>query len=254
MVAKALLTNDMSGPAAIAAAVARGLAHAQAKDGEIVVQTPIAFPSGRLVAIKIIGGPDVYTVSDDGAAMQEADLLGILQGGRREARKVAQSQDITFNEWELFESGIPADRLVGYAAIIANAAAMVMIRTADRFADTFSMQSRDDLVVRLTRIFGIRNVARNVDVIGSSAKSWNFDASVTLQSGRPGLFSIVTPSPTSIAFAYAKFDDVSRSDAAPFLGAVLDGDFQPTDKSLLTRVVRRTFLTSDSDEAFLTAA
>jgi hypothetical protein len=254
MVTRPILRNDIEDLRRIAAEIAARLAYARVEGSDVIIQTPIAFPSGRQIGVKLLGGPTLFTITDDGATMREAELMGAEDICRREARKVAKELDLTFNDWELFEAKAPADRLPGFTSIVANAAALTLMRTADKFAERFDLRRKEELSIRLGRVFGAANVAKDVDVIGASAKSWQFDAQVALPSGRRGLFSVVTPSATSIAFAYSKLDDVSRVQPAPFLGAVLDGVFDPSDKALLSRAARRVFSATDPDDAFLKAA
>lgn len=254
MGAQALLSSDTKALETIAEQVARGLAYAHVQDKDVLVQTPVSFPSGRLIGIQIVGGPETFTVTDAGTAMREAEFLGAEDLFRREARRVATDFGLTFNNWELFEAQAPFGQLVECASAVANAAALSMVRTADKFALRFDVRRREELSIRLTRIYGAARVAKDVEIAGASAKAWNFDAQVILPSGRPGLFSLVTPSPTSIAFAYSKLDDVSRLDMPPFLAAVLDGTFEPGDKALLARAARKIISVNDNDDVFRLAA
>jgi len=253
MVSHSILKNDIESQLRLAEDVARCLAEASINGTDVLIRTPISFPSGRMVGVQLLGGPALFTITDSGATMREAEMLGASDICRREARKVAEEYDLRFNEWELFEADAPPDRLVGAAVIVANAAALTMIRTSDRFAERFDLRRREALATRLQRIFGEKKVRENVEVTGA-AKRWNFDAQVTLPSGRDGLFSIVIPKPVSVIFAYSKMDDVSRTDDPPFLGAVLEGKFTPDDKALLKRAARRVFDASDSDDVFRLAA
>lgn len=253
MVSNALLRNDITALRQIADDIARGLSFARTLGSDVFIQTPISFPSGRAVGVKLLGGPVTFTITDNGATMREAELIGAEDICRREARKVASEFDLKFNSWELFEADAPADRLVGLTSILANAAALTMIRTSEKFTERFDLRRKEELSVRLSRIFGERNVAKDVEFAGA-ARSWSFDAKVALPSGRPGLFSVVTSSPISIAFAYSKLDDVSRIEKPPFLGAVLEGIFDPGDKALLGRAARRVFSATDPDDQFRLAA
>jgi len=254
MVTHALLRNDLEALERIAQELASKLAFARVQGTDVIVQTPVAFPSGRMIGIKIIGGPSHFTITDNGAVMREAEFMGSEDICRREARKVAKEFDLVFNDWELFEAKAPLERLAGFVSILANAAAITMIRTSDKFAEKFEIRRKEELAVRLMRIYGDNKVLKDVDVAGSSAKSWKFDAQVALKSGRMGLFSLVTPSPTSIAFAYSKLDDVSRLPQPPFLAAVLDGTFEPGDRSLLSRAARKVLNVNDNDDVFRLAA
>lgn len=253
MVAPTAIRNDIAALRQIADEIARGLSFASTHGTDVFIQTPISFPSGRSVGVKLIGGPRTYTITDSGATMREAELLGAEDICRREARKTAKEFDLKFNEWELFEAEAPADRLVGLTTILANAAAVTMLRTADKFAERFDLRRREELSIRLARVFGDKNVTKEVEFSGA-ARAWHFDAKVALPSGRSGLFATVTPAPISVAFAYSKFDDVSRIEKPPFLGAVLEGIFDPGDKALLGRAARRIFSVNNPDDSFRIAA
>ncbi|MGO9007514.1 MAG: hypothetical protein ACLQIQ_12385 [Beijerinckiaceae bacterium] len=254
MVSQLILRNDIEALREIAERVARGLAYAKVHGNDVSIQTPIAFPSGRLISIRLLGGPNTFTITDDGAAMREAEMMGADDICRREARKVAAELQLTFNDWEIFEAQAPADRLVGLTSIVANAVAITLLRTCDKFAERFEIRRKEELSLRLARIFGERNVTKDVEIAGASTKVWPFDAKVNLPSERAGFFSRVSPSPVSIAFAYSKLDDVSRLENPPFLGAVLEGKFEPSDQALLRRAARRVFQDNDSDDTFRLAA
>ena len=254
MVNNTLLRNDIEALKSIADRVARELAYPQVHGNDVSIQTPIAFPSGKLISVRLLGGPRKFTVTDDGCAMREAETMGADDLCRREAKKVATELELSFNEWEIFEAQASHDRLAGLVSIVANAAALTLFRTVDKFTERFEMRRKEELSLRLTRIFGERNVRKDVEIIGASSKTWQFDASVKLSSGRDGFFSRVTPAPTSIAFAYSKFDDVSRVENVPFLAAVLDGKFTAGDQALLRRAARKVFLDSDPDSSFQIAA
>ena len=253
MVSDAILRNDIGALRQIADEVAKGLAYAKTIGGDVYVQTPVASPSGRNVGIKLLGGPVEFTITDDGFAMRKAEMMGAEDICRREAKKVAKEYDLSFNDWELFETKAPADRLVGLTSLVANAVAVTLIRTSERFAERFETRRKEELAVRLGRIFGERKVIKNADFSGA-ARAWTFDARVDLPSGRPGLFSIVTPAPVSVAFAYSKLDDVSRLDKPPFLAAVLEGNVDAGDKALLGRAARKLYLVTDADDSFRAAA
>lgn len=253
MVSNTVLRNDLGALRQIADEVARGLAYGKTVGSDVYVQTPVAFPSGRNVGLRLLGGPIEFTITDDGLAMREAELMGAEDICRREARKVAKDFDLHFNEWELFEIKAPVDRLVGLTSLVANAVGLTLTRTCYKFAERFEARRRDDLAARLSRIFGDSKVAKSAD-FGGVARSWTFDARVDLPSGRPGLFSIVTPAPISVAFAYSKLDDVSRLDRPPFLAAVLESGVDAGDKALLSRPARKLFLVTDPDDDFRRAA
>ena len=253
MVSDTILRNDLDALRSIADEVARGLAYAKTVGGDVYVQTPVTSPTGRNVGVKLLGGPLEFTITDDGFAMREAELMGAEDICRREARHIAREFEISFNDWELFETKASLGQLVGLTALVANAVSTTLINTCYKFAERFDARRKEELAVRLSRIFGDKNVVKDAPYHGV-AKAWSFDAKVELPSGRAGLFSTVTPSPVSVAFAYSKLDDVSRTEQPPFLAAVLSGDLEAGDKALLSRAARKLYLVTDSDDDFRRAA
>ena len=140
MVTLTFVTAATSSLRDVADDIARKLAFAKTSGANVFVQTPVLFPSGRCVGVKLLGGPEIFTVTDDGSAMREGELTEREDICRREARKVAQEYDLKFNEWELFEGSAPAELLVGMTSLVSNAAALTMVRTTDKFVERFEQR------------------------------------------------------------------------------------------------------------------
>lgn len=247
-------TMTRRSPLDIAEDVARQLAFARERGGEVSIVTSVAYPSGRRVGVRLMGGPDTFTVTDDGGTMSEAEMAGGADICKREAAKVAARYGIRFNQWELFEAQAPADRLPGFIIIIANAAAEAMVRTSEKLAERLFLRRKEDLSMKLERLYGASRVEKNVEIFGGSNKAWHFDAQVKLDDRRVGLFELITPAPASVAFGYAKMDDVARLDNPPITTAVTSGRLSSSDEALIRRAALRVISIEAPDPEYLLAA
>lgn len=73
---------------------------------------------------------------------------------------------------------------------------------------------------KLERLFGDKNVAKEIDLVGASSSHWRID--VRVQRGDMiALFDTVAPWAQSVAFTLAKFGDIKLLESAPARTAVL---------------------------------
>lgn len=254
MVTASFLTREVDSPRSEIDLIAQGLVRVRERGASPLIQTPVLYPSGRMVGIRLLGGPDRYTITDDGGAMAEAEMIGAEDLCREEARKIAERYQLRFNRWELFEAEAPASLLSSFIAIVANASAETMLRTTDALTKRIERAKREQLAERLERIFGTRRVDKHPLVHGSSTKEWRFEAAVAMPAGQRALFALVTPAPASVAWGYAKIDDVSRVEGAPLISAVTEGRLAPEDRALIGRAARHVFSVNDTDDVLRSAA
>ncbi|MCJ2034535.1 hypothetical protein [Methylobacterium sp. J-068] len=254
MVAASFLMPEHPANRSLASEIAQKLVRVRVGEADTTIVTPVLYPGGRMVSVRLLGGPDRFTVTDDGGGMSEAEMVGAEDLYRDEARKVAERYQLRFNRWELFEIDAPLDRLPGFIAIVANAAAEAMLRTTDALTKRLERHKREALADRLERIFGSKQVEKRPVIHGSSTKEWRFEAAVNQINGRRSLFTLITPAPGSVAWGYAKMDDVSRIESAPLITAVIDGRLAADDRVLIGRAARRLLSVDDADDAFRVAA
>jgi hypothetical protein len=207
--------------AEIAEQVALGLSKASMLAGRAFIRTAVLFPSGSTVVVVIHDeGGGRFRVSDLGQGLEEADMLGISTAFRSQAAEVATRTGIVFDGHAFVLTGAVAGQLVGAVMAVANASSRTLERAMLGTENRRSGAAVEKLVARLTRIFPRADIAREVKIRGDSTHAWDFDAEVTTGKTH-AVFDIVTPHPTSIAFAATKFQDLARLEDAPARFAVV---------------------------------
>jgi hypothetical protein len=207
--------------AEIAEQVARGLSKASMLAGRAFIRTAVLFPSGStVVAVLHDEGGGRFRVSDLGQGLEEADMLGIAPAFRSQAAEIAVRSGIVFDGHAFVLTGAFVDQLVGAVMAVANASSRALERAMLGTENRRSRAAVDKLVTRLTHVFPRAKIDREVKIRGDSTHAWAFDAEVTTNSGH-AVFDIVTPYPTSIAFAATKFQDLARLEDAPARFAIV---------------------------------
>lgn len=181
------------------------------KGGTIV--TPVLFPSGAHVSVRIVLESDHCLITDDGAAFAEADMMGAGDIFKRAGRTVAEEAGIRFNSYEIFEANASLETAPGIVAIIADAARRTIQITAERMAKRLFEETRVDVVDRLIDAFGPHSVRRDAPISGASTHGWTVDAFIDVG---PGVaVEVISPAPVSVSSSYMKLDDIRRLENAP---------------------------------------
>jgi hypothetical protein len=216
--------------------VASALVATSVDGSSFVITTPLLYPGGSHVAVRIDGDGRHFFVSDDGGGYFEADLMGVATSYVRASKKLAEEMGVRFEDNCFFETGVNRDKLVIAAIAIANASKQAIDQTAAKLGDRSYNFDDNQLVDRLIAIFGEPKVHRKPDLLGASNRSWRFAAAVDAQ-GHQTVFDLVKPSFQSIMPAVAKFRDVSDLPDAPQRVAVLSDRkaFDAADYNLLSR-------------------
>ncbi|MCC4297949.1 hypothetical protein [Aurantimonas coralicida] len=219
MVAATLLTSTES-PDTLLERIADDLVRVRPLVNGGLISTPVLFPSGSSVTVRITFDGDRCLITDDGAAYAEADMMGALPIFRRAARRVAEAAGIRFNDFEIFEIDASPDTAPGLIAIVADAARRSIEVTTERLADRLHSDTKASVFDLLVEAFGSGKVAADVSLSGASTHAWTVDALVA--SDRADIaVSVVNPVPASISSTYVKLDDIRRLDAPPRTVAAL---------------------------------
>ena len=97
----ASLTWGTEPPKALIERIAGELVRVRATSSGGLISTPVLFPSGAHVSVRISADGGRCLITDDGAAYAEADMMGALPIFRRAARTVAAEAGIKFNDFEI---------------------------------------------------------------------------------------------------------------------------------------------------------
>lgn len=199
----------------VAEEVAAKLMRAKDLSDGVRLTVPVLYPSGAMVAVRIVGGPDRYLVTDDGGAAQEADMIGAA--GKlfsRHGSRAAEKSGVKFNSHEIFFPQAASEMLPSIVAIVAEASRFAVQLTSDSVAERLDRQTALSVADRIRDAFGREAVEERAEVVGASERAWRY-AAIARVSGRVVAFEAVSPAPASVAAAYLKFDDVRRVAGAP---------------------------------------
>lgn len=228
--------TDLIAPKSILDRIAADLVHVRETTKGGIITTPVLFPSGAHVTIRIILEEDRCLITDDGAAFAEADMMGALDIFKRSAKTVADELGIRFNSFEIFEAKANIDTAPGMIAIVADAARKAIHLTSEKLAKRLEAHNRDNVVDRLIEVFGAPKVTTNAIIAGASTHAWTVDALVTTGSSAVAV-EIITPSPISVSSSYMKLDDIRRLESAPRTVGALSSraSFKPDQLLILGR-------------------
>jgi hypothetical protein len=187
------------------------------KNGSFI-RTPLTYPSGSLVVIRVHRADDKrFFVSDWGLGYQEADLTGSAIFYARHANPIAAKAGVNFDNQAFFVMEASREQLAGAVVTIANCSQEATIRAADSLAEKTFEDSKERLYERLVSVFrkemslSTRVVAKNIKVVGQSTTEWPIATIVRLPGfARATIFEPVTKHHHSVASASMKFNDIAR--------------------------------------------
>lgn len=237
----------------VAAEVAKALAYPKVNNEAALVVTPLLYPGGSRVVVRIMEAPGGgFLVSDYGAARRESELMGGHRVFTRIARDVAARHSVRFDSDMFFDLEVPREALATAVMAVSNASKTATDATAETLSERRANDFREQLWDKLDRAFVGMQVQRQVEVRGASAP-WQFDAAVSLRD-TIAVFDVVVPHATSVHAAVAKFLDLrDAGEKAPHRIAVLTEPTETPHKALLGRTARMVNLTSAA-EGFRIAA
>lgn len=186
------------------------------------VRTPVLYPSGNGVVVRVSGGPGHdqkdgrYFVSDFGLGYNEAELMGIERSYTRYAKTVGEVAGVGFDEHAFFAVEVAEAQLPGAIVTIANCSVEAVSITAYKAAERVSAESADSLIDKLERTFGVARVKKKPIIVGASNHEWELTASVSpaSESGRLTVFEVATKHPNSVASVATKMYDLARLEGA----------------------------------------
>jgi hypothetical protein len=240
----------------IAEEVAGALLDTSIRGGAAFISTPLLYPSGSHVVVRMHGTGERWFVSDDGCGHLEAEMIGGASTFRRLAKSLADRAGVQFDERCFFVLEVERDALPGAVITISNISKQAVERAAFAVEERRIAVSRDVFEQRLVEAFGTPSIAHNVSIVGASGKEWDVDVAVTSDARSRRLFEFVTPRPASIAAAVMKFTDIRALESAPRTAAVLS-DRSRTEAalvSLLSRVAGAAIDAADAPEVYRRAA
>jgi hypothetical protein len=184
--------------------------------GGSFIRTPLLYPSGATVVVRIEQGDNRYFVSDWGLGYQETDLYGAGSFYMRHARAIADKAGVGFDNQAFFIMEAPREQLAGAVVTIGNCSQEAAIRAADALAERTFEDNKERLYERLVSVFAkkvgptTKVVTKNAKVVGYSSTEWPIATLVKLPgANRQTIFEPVTKHHNSVAHATMKFHDIA---------------------------------------------
>lgn len=184
-----------------------------------VISTPLMYPSGSSVVVRINDAGTEYFVTDFGMGYEEASMLGASNIFVRYGKAVAEAAGIGFDGRAFFINRITESQLAGAVVTVANCSQETVTIAAFKSADRRREAATDALYKRLNKAFPARNIAKDVRVYGR-LREWHV-ATMVKREERSTIFEPVSAHHTSIFAASAKFRDIGGVDDAPARVAVV---------------------------------
>jgi hypothetical protein len=217
---------------AAAAEVARALVSTQTVQGRAYITTPITYPTGSHVIVRLDGMGDRWFVSDDGCGSLEAELMNAMATFRRVAPQVAERAGVAFDRRALFVVEATRSELSGAVVSVANATAEAVRRTAMRVEEIHYAASRALFDERVHATFRDETIIQQPTIAGISGRQWEFSAGIERSGAVIMLLDLVRPRPHAVYATVSKFIDV-RPTNSNCKGAAILADVNRTDPHLV---------------------
>lgn len=237
---------------AAATEVARALVSTQTVEGRAFVATPVTYPTGSHVVVRLDGMGDRWFVSDDGYGSLEADLMNAGATFRRVAPHVAERAGVAFDQRALFVIEATRSELPGAVVAVANASAEAVRRTAIRIEEIRYAASRALFDQRVRSTFPNEVIVQQPTISGMTGRQWEFSAGVERHGEVVVLLDLVRARPNAVYASVARFTDV-RPANSNLKGAAILADADRTDPqlvNLLSRVAGVAFPAAASEAAW----
>ena len=206
---------------AMVEAVARELVAVNHDTGHSFISTPLMYPNGTSVVVRIEDARDEYFVTDFGMGYEEATMMGASNMYSRSAKAIADAARVGFDRHSFFAIRVTREQLAGAIVTVANCSKEAVNIVAYKLADRKSEDAIEMLYSRLVAVFPKRIIARDISVIGHSNTEWHV-ATMVKAEGRPTIFEPVSAHHVSIFAASTKFQDIAEVDDAPSRVAVVE--------------------------------
>ena len=188
--------------------------------GRSFISTPLMYPNGTSVVVRIEGAGGEYFVTDFGMGYEEAEMMGAVNIYSRSGKFVAEAAGIGFDRHSFFALRVSRTQLAGAIVTVANCSKEAVSVAAYKLADRRSKDAASILYSRLVTVFPKRVVARNVPILGQSNTEWHV-ATIVRGDRYNAIFEPVSSHHVSVCAAATKFHDIAALEDAPSRVAVV---------------------------------
>jgi hypothetical protein len=200
--------------------VTKELVSADHRAGFSFVKTPLTYPSGAGVVVRVGDSYPNFLVTDFGSGYEEADLMGSSGVYVRSARAIAETAGIGFDSHAFFVLQVPRTQLPGAIVTVANCSREAVSVAAFRMSERRFAENTELLYRRLVTVFPRRTVVKDAEIMGQSTTRWHV-ATLVSDGPRPTIFEPVSNHHASIFAAATKFNDIAKAEDPPTRVAVV---------------------------------
>jgi hypothetical protein len=200
--------------------VARELATVEHRQDSSFITTPLLYPSGSTVVVRIESLGDQYFVTDLGLGYREADMMGASLVYARHARAIAEAAGVGFDQQEFFVAKASADQLAGCVIAVANCSLEAVSVSALKLSERRVADEAELLYERLAKVFTAPRVAKNAEIRGASNTTWPVANLVRINTHET-IFEPVLSHRNSVASVVTKFHDIAQLEHPPARIAVV---------------------------------
>jgi len=188
----------------------RELVTVQADGDSTIIDTPMMYPSGATVSVRVTpGDTGRYFISDFGTGLLEAEMMGADRIYKRCAPIVSDESGVGFDKNAFFVVDADIGQLTGAIAAVSNCSQRAVNVASMKLAERRVKDDDEILYTRLQSLFDHKHVARDVELSGASSTKWHVASMVTVDKRRYA-FDAVSKHPNSVVFAATKFRDLAQ--------------------------------------------
>lgn len=173
-----------------------------------LITTPLTYPSGSMVGVRVVPSQGGYWVTDFAMGYREAEAMEAQRSFGSHAGRMKEELGVEYterHEVRLFAT----ERQIAWAIRrVSYASHRIMQKAFHSMPEWDEQEIGAVLYQRLREIYG-EAAKEHVSIVGSSNLDWKFAAQVEI-GGRRVLFDVVTPYYTSVCSAVSKFTDIRR--------------------------------------------
>lgn len=205
----------------IAQAVERLMGRRERAGGQVHVSVPVTYPSGASVVVEIEQNADRIWVSDMGAGILEAEMMGAQESYQQLARKKADEFGVGYDNRAMFVLWAPSGRLESAIVCVANASAQAAADAVRHASEAQSRRQNALVFERVKRIFGERHVSRTAEIYGRRS-SWEAHNVVLFPDSHRAVFEPMAAHPNSVSAKFLMFSDLRDAELDVSLNAVVE--------------------------------
>lgn len=200
-------------------AVAR-LSGAREMDGRIVVDLPLMYPSGAMVALQIEQSSDKILVSDMGHGLVEAELTAADEYYGAAAAKAADEFSVGFDGYAIFALWVPVSRIESAIVCVGNASCRAAADAIRRAVEAQSRNENERIYDRIAGIFGRRMVSKRAEIAGRYA-AWDAHNVIVFPNRHRAVFEHMSSHANSVSSKFMMFSDIKAVNGNISLNSVV---------------------------------